>query len=297
MGATTILNGKAKSHPEFEMICDASRRFKSSIQETSQPGDAATLARAAVDSGATRLVIAGGDGTINEVIQGLSPDFPAIELGVIPLGTGNDLARSLDIPIHDIPAATEMAFTSKPTPIDVVRVNHGAASYFVNAASGGFGADITDMVSASSKQAWGPLAYWMAAVEKLAEMTEYEVVMEADDRSIRERIYGLAVNNGRTVGGGFPLAPSALLNDGWLAISIVPVLPALELLAVGVDLLLGRRRESEYVESFRTRSLHLQTEPRMLFSADGEIERRVESQFDVLPGRLRFGAGPNAAIQ
>jgi diacylglycerol kinase (ATP) len=159
MRSVTILNAGAGQGQNAKPIEEAAHRFHSVLRHTGKSGDAAEIARRAAEEGVERLVIAGGDGTIHEVIQGLAPDFPEIELAVIPLGTGNDLARSLGLPLQDVPTSAEVAYSGRCAAVDVVEVRNEQVHYFVNAASGGFGGAVTVEVSPQSKVLWGAFSY------------------------------------------------------------------------------------------------------------------------------------------
>jgi diacylglycerol kinase (ATP) len=296
MRSITILNGHAGQGQNAQPVEEAARRFHSVLKLTEQLGDAAAIARQAVEEGIQRLVIAGGDGTIHEVIQGLAPDFPSIELAVIPLGTGNDLARSLGLPLQSVPQSAELAFTGPCAAVDVVEVRNEEIFYFVNAASGGFGGAVTFEVSPQSKHLWGAFSYWLTALGNLGQLTEYVIDIESDASTSQEPVLGIGINNGRFVGGGFPLAADAKLDDGKMAVTIVPVLSPLELMGVAVDLSMGRREESQQIQAFSTSTLRLTSTPSIPFSLDGETERSSIHWFSVLPGKLLFAYGEQPAL-
>ena len=138
--------------------------------ETEGPGHARDLARAAADRG-DRLVVAGGDGTVHEVVNGmLESERRDSVLALLPLGTGNDLARGLGIPL-DVEAALPIASRGAGLPLDVLRATlDGAVRHAVNALTGGFSGRAAE-AGAQAKERWGPLAYARGAVEVLAART------------------------------------------------------------------------------------------------------------------------------
>jgi YegS/Rv2252/BmrU family lipid kinase len=226
----------------------------------------------------------------------LAPDFGRIEIAVAPLGTGNDLARALSIDAGDIAAALEHAFEGQARPMDVIQVDddHGR-SHFINAASGGIAGKVAAEVDAEDKQMLGPMAYWMTAVSELADPQPYHVELDLDDgRRETLDVYGLYLANGRYVGGGFTVAPGALLDDGLLDLTAIPALSMLELMGVGMRIALGGQTDDKRLPRFRSSRVHLRSEPDMHFSVDGEPARAIEASLEVLPGALRIVAGPNA---
>jgi YegS/Rv2252/BmrU family lipid kinase len=296
MNHRVILNGLTAQSRRGLVVQDVAQRVGAEVVVTEQAGDFARLVREAADEEIERLIIAGGDGSLHEAVQGLAPDFPAMELGLVPLGTGNDLARSLGIDLNDIRAATEQAFSSEAVAIDVVEISSHHKCYFVNAASGGFGGSVTVDVTKAAKQNWGAFAYWFTALSKFSRLPEYQVELEGPGLDYRGKVVGVAINNGVFVGGGFPLATDAKLNDGLLAVTIVPVAPPLELIALAADVALGRSRDPRKLIFVKTPSLKLTSSPCMPFSLDGEPEQSALHEFRLLPGRLRIAAGKSPAL-
>lgn len=264
------------------------------LRPTSLERGAAEIAREAVKEGFDRLLVAGGDGTVSQAVNGIAPDFDAVELAVLPFGTGNDLARSLGVGADVIDHACEAAFESRVEPIDVIRVDSdGTTSWCVNVAHGGLGGRVAADVQAADKQRWGSLAYWMTSVSRMIDLHEYQVHLDLDDRQIETRTVGVAIANGRYVGGGFPISPRAVLNDGLLDITTVPVLPTVELMAAGLNFTLGRDQHEDRVRHYRSRRVHLTSVPSMSFSIDGEVVRPLDATFEVVPRALRVVVGEN----
>jgi diacylglycerol kinase (ATP) len=256
-------------------------------------GQVAAAVADALASGVERLVVAGGDGTVHQVVEALAPGFPAIELAILPLGTGNDLARSLGL-ADGVEQAIDAALGGEAVAVDAVRLSTSDhESWFVNVANGGFGGRVASDLSAEDKRRWGPLAYWMSSITMLAHPTAYQVRLTVDDEEHRLSVSGLAVANGRFVGGGFPVAPNARLDDGLLDVTAVDALPAFELMATGVDFALGRDHHTDQVHSFRGRTVRVRSDPDMPFSIDGEPSRRYDATFEVEPGALRVVPGPH----
>ena len=254
---------------------------------TEKPGDAPRLTRQAVEEGFDRLIVAGGDGTFSQVAAALAPDFACVELALVPLGTGNDLARSLAIADGDVKAALYTALNGDVRTVDIVRITNGETFYMVNAASGGIAGKVAADVDDESKHLLGPFAYWLTAVGELADLQQYEVELTLDDRRLDLQVFGLYIMNGRFVGGGFEVAPTARLDDGLLDVTTIPAMPPLDVLAAGLNYALGQDQFDPRLANYRATRVHLKSAPDMHFSIDGEPKCRVEATFEALPGALR----------
>jgi YegS/Rv2252/BmrU family lipid kinase len=292
MRACLIFNPHAGTAEQVKhALRDASTEHHCELRATSAAGDAEQFARQAIQDGVDRIIVAGGDGTVGQVVSGIAADFNAIELAIIPVGTGNDLARSLGLAIEDPSRACRAAFSTGVVPIDVIRIGGGKLSYCVNVANGGFGGQVAADVDQFDKQRWGPMAYWMNSVSALRDLHPFEVTLQLEGREVHTPSYGIAVANGRFVGGGFAIAPDAWLDDGFLDVTTIPVLPMLELMAAGMNFVLGRDHHDERVVTHRVRKVKITSNPAMPFSIDGEPQRPVDASFEVVPGRLRVVAG------
>ena len=295
--ARLILNSTAgAARTAAPIVRELAEQANCEVCETAKPGHAAQLAREGAEAGVRRIIVAGGDGAIHEVVNGIAPDFDRIELGIVPLGSGNDLARSLDIPLENLPAAVRLAVEGPTRPIDLVQLTDGSISYIVNSASGGIGGEVTAHVPSEAKQRWGAFAYWMTAVGKVVELQTYQTHISIDGDEIEQSVYGIAVGNGRFIGGGFPIAPAALLDDGLLDITIIPELPTLELLSAGLEFAMGDPNYAGHLVYRGGSRLQVRCAPPMMFSLDGEPQREVDATFLVLPRVLRVAAGEKAAL-
>ena len=253
---------------------------------------AEAIARA-LDEGVDRLVVAGGDGTVNQVVAALAPDFPAVEVAILPLGTGNDFARSLGIE-KDVEQAVEAVLGGEAVAVDVVRMTTPEReSWLVNVANGGFGGRVASDLSNQDKGRWGPLAYWMSSISALTQVVAYEVELTVDGERHEVTASGLAVANGRFVGGGFPVAPTARLDDGLIDVTVVDVLPTFDLMAVGVDFALGRDQQHDRVHTYRGGEIRIHSNPSLPFSVDGEPTQTFDATFEAVRGALHVVHGPN----
>ncbi|REJ81122.1 MAG: diacylglycerol kinase family lipid kinase [Acidobacteria bacterium] len=242
-----------------------------------------------------RVAVGGGDGSINRIVQALAPDFPETPISVLPFGTGNDLARSLGYSANEMEEALRCTLEGATVRIDVVRWHGGDEDgWCVNVANGGFGGRVARDVTSDDKGRWGQLAYWTTGLGAVVEADGYEVRLEIDGETTDERVAGLAVANGRYVGGGFPIAREALLDDGLLHVTAVRALPRLELLATGMNYLLGRNGSDE-VRTYTGRSVSVTSVPDLPFSIDGEAVQEFDAHFEVLERVLHVVRGPGEA--
>jgi diacylglycerol kinase (ATP) len=264
---------------------------------TEEPGDEAAAARRAVDQGFERIVAAGGDGTIHGVVDALRDDLNEVVVGMVPLGTANDFARSLGLPLQT-DDAIDLIVEGTTRHIDVGAIRRPDAGdpdpdghVFVNVATGGFGGRIGDDVDSETKKTWGPLAYLRIAVEQLRDLQRYSVRLETDEgQVVEEDVYNVVVANGSRAGGNLPVAPHARMDDGLFDVVLVRAVALPELAAVASRIAAGEHGESGKVNYLRTKELGLEAEPAMPFRLDGESIEPGPAAFRVLPGALRVVA-------
>ena len=218
MKTCVIVNPNSGSHAQFEALRAAlDTRDETVCWETTDAGHAAELAARAVRDGYEMVAAAGGDGTINEVVNGILGAGADVVLGVIPLGTGNDLARLLGV--ADDPAdAVALLRVGEVVRIDAFRVEAGERTVFgINAATGGFSGQVDEVLTAELKTSWGPLAYLIGAASVLPDLQNYETYLVCDDGpEVKIDALNIIVANGRTVGGGRRVSPASDPTDGWL---------------------------------------------------------------------------------
>ncbi len=286
-------SGSAGRLQSFLERLDAGHRCE--LCATKHPDDIRRCSREAIDEGFDRLIVAGGDGTLNQVVNAIAPDFDAIEIAILPFGTGNDLARAVGILADDIDALCQPVFEAPAVPVDIGRIANGDhCSYFVNVANGGLGGRVAIDIAAEDKRRWGPMAYWLTSVTQLIDMQVFEVELHLDDERLSiDSAYGIAIANGRFVGGGFAIAPDAWLDDGLLDVTIVPALPSIELMAAGLEFTLGGEPDRQRIHSHRARRIRVRSTPDLPFSVDGEATRHIDARFEVVPAALRLVPGPS----
>jgi diacylglycerol kinase (ATP) len=263
---------------------------------TESPEEASCLARDAAARGVERIVVAGGDGSVHGVVQELMEAETRPTLGVLPLGTGNDLARSLGMPLDPEEAFEILAEEAAVREIDVARCElDEERRWLVNVSAGGFAGAVDRALDEETKKRWGPLAYLRAALEVLADLPVHELAVRIDGKRVeRLRVVGVMVANGRTAGGGVRVAPDADLEDGRLDVTLVEAGSAFELAPVGAALQAGTALSQPKVHHHVGARVELTAEPPIPTNVDGELLGDVaHASFEVVPGALRVVVGPD----
>lgn len=294
MKARVILNPNAGTADQREWIESLQRLCELEVCETEQPGDAARLAQEATGGAVELVIAAGGDGTVQEVIGGLvRGKADAVRLAIVPLGTGNDLARTLAISDDPLEALT-LVETGRERRIDVMKlVTNGSTHYGANVAAGGFTGQMNEAMTEEIKESWGPLAYLRGALTVLPDLTAYETLVRIDDdpEPRRTAAYNIIVANGRTAGGGTVVAPRANPEDGLLDVVIVHAGSMADLTGVAARLLAGDYTTSDVVTHHRVRRIAIASRPGMWFNLDGELLGAEPVEIEVIPAALRVLVG------
>lgn len=297
MKTCIVVNPNAGSVDEVAHIRDVLERLPgTAVRVTEKEGDAEEFAREAVRSGASLVVAAGGDGTLNEVVNGLSEDFGSARLGLLPLGTGNDFARSINVPA-DLDAALAILQEGRVKTVDVACATLATPGdhsnrYFINMSAGGFSGVVSERAS-EAKERWGPLAYLRAAIGTLPELRGFEtrVVVNGVEHLTLDT-YNIIISNGRFVAAGIPVAPHSQLDDGFLDLIIAPATTIPQLAILIPQVLLGRHTESELLLFRKITHVEITSDPPMSFNVDGELIGDAPARFEVLPHALEVVVGP-----
>src|SRR2546423_11208812 len=270
MRTCVILNPVAGALKNADPIRERLERLKfERFCVTEQPGDAEKFASEACNF--DLVISAGGDGTLNEVVNGIAQGGCKAVLGVLPLGTGNDFARTLGVPT-DLETAIEQIMAAKTRAIDLVRVTSDRVRYFVNVSSGGFSGVVDEKLTPEMKRAWGPLAYLRSAAAAFSELRGYTTKVAFDDAQAFELdLYNVIVANGSYVAGGIPVAPEADVADGLLDIVLIAERGPAELAILAAQILLGKHLSSDGVIFRRSKKIAISSRPGMWFNVDGEL--------------------------
>jgi diacylglycerol kinase (ATP) len=235
------------------------------------------------------IVVGGGDGTINAAAPALVG--LGVPLGILPMGTANDLARSLSIPTA-LEDACRVIATGEEHAIDLGMVN---GHYFFNAAGVGLSGEVTRKLDRERKRRWGVLSYAQAALDAWRESGVFGARMRVNGEELYIRSLQVTVGNGRHYGGGMTIAEDATIDDGLLHVYSIEPLPFLRLLGIAPLLERGSHARSDAVMLVRTQELELVTDRPVPVNADGELVGTTPARFSVLPGALRVVVPPEYA--
>jgi YegS/Rv2252/BmrU family lipid kinase len=276
-----ILNPAANSErairlrDKVEALADGSM-----VCATSEPGDAARLARHAVEEGFEKIVAAGGDGTINEVVNGIAGS--TAKLGLLPIGTVNVFAMELGLPSHNLDLCWDIIQGEHTRLVDLPSANE---KYFVQLAGVGLDAQVVKETSANLKRNFGPLSYLFSAAQIAARKPPL-LHIESEDTAIEQGSFVL-VGNGRRYGGPFPFFKQALLDDGLLDVVIFKQLGYFEIIKYLQDVFFSSEIRLPEVEYFQTRRLRVTSEQDVPVELDGELVGNCPVEFQMRERSLR----------
>jgi diacylglycerol kinase (ATP) len=284
-----ILNPSAGSVRDVdELVKQIEQLPHAEVHRTTKAGSAARCARAALRNGCDLIVAAGGDGTLNEVINGIQENGAKTRIGLIPLGTGNDFARTIDLPT-DPEAALEVLRNGHTRAVDLVRVTSDKVRYFLNVSAGGFSGLVNEKLTPKLKKTWGPLAYLRSAAAALPDLRAYRTTLALDNtESLMLDLYNVVVANGRYVAGGTLIAPEASVDDGLLDIILIQKRSAPELALLAAQSVVGAHLSNDAVVFRRAAKLTVNSKPGMWFNVDGELVGNEPACFEILPRALNF---------
>jgi len=261
---------------------------------TEEPGHAIQLARQALDDGYRTIVAVGGDGTVNEVLNGLVVEGtvdPEVALGIIPWGTGADFTRSLGIP-RDYMEAGRKLLRVETRPVDLGRITclrdgREVERYFINAAGLGFDGEVAELANRFPKVLGGTITYLTCLFISLVTYRNKSVELSFDGQHVRGRLNSAIVCNGRYLGGGMFMAPGAAFDDGIFDVVILGNLNKLEVVVNLPRLYKGTHLTHPKVSLCHAREVHVEARERMFLQADGELVGEAPATFQIVPGALR----------
>ncbi|KHN91406.1 lipid kinase [Pectobacterium actinidiae] len=232
------------------------------------------------------VIIGGGDGTLNAAAPGLVDT--GLPLGVLPLGTANDFARTVGIP-REIRQAVQVIANGQRRAVDLGEVN---GHLFFNVSSIGFSAALARGLSAKSKKRWGTLGYALAAFKLLKQSRPFRVEIEHDGIKERVRTVQVSVGNGRFYGGGMAVADSAAPDDGRLDVYSLEVSHWWEMVALIPFIRKGTHGRWRKVRAFSARELTLSTSKPHDINADGELIGKTPAVFGIREKAIQVFAPP-----
>jgi diacylglycerol kinase (ATP) len=258
--------------------------LETSCHATREPGQATIAARQASERGFDVVIAAGGDGTVHEVVTGISQGPHRPILGVLPCGTTNDFARGMGLP-RDLLQACDVIGDGFVRTVDAGRVGD---RLFVNVAAVGDVTAVTYEAPSRLKTLVGPLAYYLKGLEKIGSLSRsFPVRIEADGRQWEEDILLMMVANTRSVGGFEQLAPKADLNDGKLDVIVVRKTSIADLIPLVRIARKGGHIYDPSVLYFQARHLYVESDEPLRWNLDGELGGILPGICEALPGHLR----------
>ncbi len=248
---------------------------------------------AANDAGCETVIAAGGDGTVNAVVNAMM-DIDAAhrpKLAIIPLGTANDFAGTLAIP-DELDLAVELVSTGQYIPMDVVRISASRFErYYANIAAGGNSVRVSEALTDELKATWGAFCYMRGAIGVLADMRSFAVHADCDGEIIEVDSWGVLVANGKTNAGRILVAPQASPADGLIDVIIIREGSVLDMAEIIAKTLLTSFLECDQVIFRQVRKLSLTSTPTMRFTLDGEVIDQEPVHFEVVPGAIQTVVG------
>jgi diacylglycerol kinase (ATP) len=261
--------------------------------ETEGPEDAKEAAGELSDG---LLIVVGGDGTVNDVVNGLgNAGFPeGVTLALLPAGTGNDLAATLAVP-ENPGEAEDVIRQNRVRSLDVARVMSDGVGerFFINVATGGLGAKISEANDEEMKSKWGKLSYLRASLEVARNFDVRESTLYLDGEEHKMRAVNMALGNCRYAGGGWPAAPRANPEDGLLDVVVIEDIGLQEFLTLAPTALAKfDYLDREGVFFTRAKEIRVETRPGLEFTVDGEVIGDEPAEFVVVPQALKVLVGP-----
>lgn len=251
---------------------------------TTGPKDATNIAIKCLEEGYDKIVAVGGDGTVNELALGIL-NYGKGTLGILPSGTGNDLARTLNIP-KEPEKAIDFILKGKGKKIDVGMVND---KFFLNIASIGFDSETVKTNERIKMKFKSGLSYIISLFITLFKYKYMKVEIDIDDLTTKTEILLLAVANGKYYGGGVKILPMADIEDGYFHVCLIKKVPKLKLLFLLPTIINGSHvKIKKYVNIFKAKEIKVRTNANSFLNIDGELNNlKEETQFSISNTKLK----------
>ncbi|MCP3742055.1 diacylglycerol kinase [Rossellomorea sp. BNER] len=252
--------------------------YETSVHATTCEGDATRAAEIAVERKYDLVIAAGGDGTLNEVVNGLAEKDYRPKVGLVPMGTTNDFARALHIP-KNIEDAINVIIKGETIPIDIGRMND---RYFINIAGGGRLTELTYEVPSKLKTMLGQLAYYLKGMEMLPSIRATEVHIEYDGKVYEGDVMLFLIGLTNSVGGFEKLAPDASINDGLFSLLILKKTNLAEFIRIASLAVRGEHIKDPNVIYTQANHIKIHSKEKVQLNVDGEFGGLLPAEFENL---------------
>lgn len=282
-----------------KILAGITKRFGNdySLSETHFAGEATMLSRNAITNGNGLIIAVGGDGTIQEVVNGFFNDGvvinPHCELGIIDCGTGSGLAQSLNLP-DSIENQIDMIYEEKACAIDVGRVgfrnrdDQKEQRIFVSECQLGIGSAVVEGVQSKHKRLGGTLAFGSIAFQKAIGYKAQTISLQFDNQEkTTEKLIGIVIGNGNYCGGGMRLTPNAQLNDGLLDVLTIHDMNVITRLINFPKIYWGKHVHSPHFNIRQCKKVIIDCEEPIQIAADGEMLSMTPCEIEILPAALK----------
>lgn len=271
-----------KKHLADVMIKLEKAGYETSCHSTTGKGDAMIAARKAAENKFDIVIVAGGDGTLNEVVNGIAGQDYRPKIGLIPMGTTNDFARALHIP-RNINSALDIIIKNGSIPVDIGQYNRG---YFVNIAGGGKLTELTYEVPSKLKTMIGQLAYYLKGIEMVPKIRASNIKIEYDGQVFEGKSMLFLIGLTNSVGGFEKLAPDSSVNDGLFTLIILKKCNLPEFIRILSDALRGEHLNNPKIIYTKAKQVKVTSSETVQLNIDGEYGGDVPSVFTNLTRHL-----------
>ncbi|MBF0707993.1 diacylglycerol/lipid kinase family protein [Guptibacillus hwajinpoensis] len=254
------------------------------VKYTEKEGDAVRFARAACENHFNTVVAMGGDGTINEAVNGLARETERPDFGFVPLGTVNDFARALNIPMQP-KKALEVLSEQHTKPVDIGRIND---QYFMNVLAVGAIAEAVYDVTADQKSKFGPLAYLIEGGKALKDKTPFDLNITYDGKQWDGKAYLMLIALTNSVGGIQSFAQHAEVNDGYFHVFILREFSLPKVFKIIPDLFSGKLQNNAQVEYFPASKLKVESGHELVVNIDGDEGIHLPFEAEVMHNELNI---------
>lgn len=228
------------------------------------------------------ILVAGGDGTVDSVVNAMKVNGVDLPIGILPVGTANDFAKFIGIP-QNIGEACKQILENVESPVDIGRIND---KYFINVASTGLFTDISQKTDDELKNTIGKLAYYVKGIGQLPNFRRLKVKLTSKEEQYDGEMYLLLVFNGQTAG-NFKLATNADISDGKLDVIVFKAMAIYELLPLFIKILKGEHLENQNVLYFKTDKVIIESNEDIVTDIDGEKGPEFPLTIECIKGGIR----------